>query len=213
MKISLWKLDYNTGGIKMLTVQEILNKTNIEELVKQYIYKYPNEKDSIEELVKLIKNMQSIELTPDKEHICVLFAYRQYSTDFDDIGYGLTYLDEDKIETYAYEFSSLSEIAAFYVSDNELTQSNLLELLVDVLYEASFFGFEQEDLAQERQKLEDALEEVKSGNYKSYSMEEVFGEYKDTETDASKEMKTNINKMVFEYNQLMKKEEIDKMKK
>ncbi len=52
------------------------------------------------------------------------------------------------------------------------TQKHILDLLVDVMYEASFFGFAQEKLDEEIEKLEESIRQAKAG--KTYSMDEVF---------------------------------------
>ena len=63
--------------------------------------------------------------------------------------YSLVYAEEAlrdglKAPTYAYDFSEQAEIMGFLVADNEFTQRNIYGLMADVLYEASFFGFNEE---------------------------------------------------------------------
>lgn len=52
----------------------------------------------------------------------------------------------------------------FLVSDVKYTQKNIQGLLVDVMFEASFFGFEQENLELEKTKLDESVKEAKLGN-------------------------------------------------
>ena len=49
-------------------------------------------------------------------------------------------------EDYSYILCSRGEIAGFLVADTKLTQEHLLTLMADVLYEASYFGYTQEDI-------------------------------------------------------------------
>lgn len=75
---------------------------------------------------------------------------------------------------YAYEFTAQEEIMSFLVSDAPYTQHHLFELMADVLYEASWFGYEQEGLEDAINKLDKAKEEVKAGHTKPFHFEDFF---------------------------------------
>jgi hypothetical protein len=143
-----------------------------------------------EDLTKYIHRMQTIEITPSENgEEAILFAYKYINDGVEDVTLSLVYKNEIlekgiESETYAYEFCKQSEIMGFLVSEADLTQNNIYDLMVDVLFEASFFGYEEEDLDKERKKLEEAISEIKSGKCVATSMEELFGhEKKDKEED------------------------------
>ena len=66
-----------------------------------------------------------------------------------------------------------AEIIGFLVADTPLTLRYIYQLMADVLNEASFFGFEQEDLETEWKKLADAAKEVDSGTAEMVPWETV----------------------------------------
>ena len=73
-----------------------------------------------------------------------------------------------------YEFTRQEEIVGFLVSDTEFTQREIYEVLADVLYEASFFGYEQERLEDKIQKLRRAEKAIEEG--KTYPFGSLFGD-------------------------------------
>ena len=48
------------------------------------------------------------------------------------------------------------------MADTKLTQENLLNLMTDVLYEASFSGYTEEDVAKEFREFEEACKEAET---------------------------------------------------
>ena len=69
--------------------------------------------------------------------------------------------DLSKVETYAYEFTEQKEALGFLVADTKLTQDNIMDVVIDFLYEISFFGYEQEHLAGVIKKLDETMKEIK----------------------------------------------------
>ena len=53
-------------------------------------------------------------------------------------------------------------MAGFFVADTKLTQDNLLGLMTDMLYEASFFGYTQEEVLETIRETEEAINETES---------------------------------------------------
>ena len=68
-------------------------------------------------------------------------------------------LPPEKIEDYGFNYSAFEELASFYVADTYLTQHYLDELLAFFLYEASWTGFDQEDLEDMISLIENAEKE------------------------------------------------------
>ncbi len=142
----------------------------------------------------------------------ILYAYENVEDGIKSY-FGLVHIEDlKKIGTeannYAYEFCLHGEIAGFFISEDAYTQMHLVDLLVDVLYEASFFGFEQEDLAGTKKKLDDAMEEIESGSYKSIPAEDVFmglGIEGEKETEEEKKLKYAYYDAVINYNDYMLK--------
>nr|WP_147440863.1 DUF6557 family protein [Lactobacillus sp. ESL0230] len=49
----------------------------------------------------------------------------------------------------------------YHIADNKLTKYYLTELLTDIMYETSFFGFKQEHLQAEIKQLQQAYSKLK----------------------------------------------------
>lgn len=207
----------------MKTVQDYLNELDNEKIIDCFIEARPIDiKDvSLKEanekyrsaVQRLINHLKFADKQFDSEHTCVLFAHEVYLTSWEDIDYSLLYLDDvnnERIETYSFSFSPFNEIAAFYVSDNSLTQEHIFELLAYVLAEASFYGFEQEDLEKAKDRLDQAMKDIENGNVESYkTIDEVMKSLGMTvEHDEEKEkLRREINQLVYRYNEYMKRKE------
>ena len=80
---------------------------------------------------------------------------------------------KDKVHGYCYMLDTFDEIASFKVADTYLTKRNIIELMASVLYEASWFGPNQEDLEDFTESLE---ESSKSEDYDFLAeMKEAYG--------------------------------------
>ena len=165
----------------MKRVQEYFKEADIEKLINCYLYAHPISWDEVVDdrmtvrevkaAVKLklnsfIERLQKLEVEESfdrKEYI--LFAHKARKGEFSEEVFSLVCLQEleefkENAQTYAYEFMKQAEIMGFWVADTKLTQNNIYDLLADVMFEASFFGFEQQHLETEIQKLEKSAKEV-----------------------------------------------------
>ena len=216
----------------MKTVQEYFIETDANKLINYYLYKHPvkledithdNEKiiDAKNRIRKMlqeyIERLRSIDIEAGedgKEYI--LFVHKMQQDGVDEVAGSLVCLQELKekgleAETYSYVFDRQAKIMGFKVSNAAYTQKNLVELLADVMHEASFFGFEQQNLDEELKTLEASIEEVEEGTATTYTMEEVweyFGFEKEECDEAAEELRHAITRAVVEYNQYQKKKEL-----
>lgn len=219
----------------MKTVQETLKNINKDELIGTCFYKYPIDFDyllfkhpeygdvSINELknkfrqnrLKTIDKLSSVDITPPEDgHQGLLYAHRILKDGFDEPETELVLLDEllekgSAAQEFAYFYTPQSEIAGFLIADTPYTQQHLYSLLADVLYEASFFGSEQEYLEEEIKKLEESSKEVEEGNY--YTADEIFNHLKeeyglegdrDPETAEEEKARNDTNIKTGEYNRM-----------
>lgn len=215
----------------MKNVQQYLKEADSEKLINEYLYVYPidvnhvfDETMSVKELKDLVKNnlrkyierLQTMEIEPSKNgKEYALFAHKVYKEGYADEAYSLVCLQEllekgDQAETYAYEFTKQAEIMGFFVSDADYTQKNIDGLLIDVLYEASFFGYEQQDLDEEIRILETTIENYKEGKEKFYPFDELQKEFnlKEEKDDKADQLMHQVIEAVFEYDQYCKKKEM-----
>ena len=115
---------------------------------------------------------------PEDGHRGLVYVHRIIRNGMHDQSAGLVHVDEllaqgCEAPDYGCELTDQAEIVGFLVADTPLTQRYMYELMADVLNSASFFGFEQETLEAERQKLVEAMEEIESGTAKMIPWETV----------------------------------------
>ena len=216
----------------MKTVQDYFKEADTDKLINYYLYEHPVKVDEISDENKRIIDVKSHVRTVLREYIerlCsmnietsedgkeyILFAHKMQRDGVEDDSYSLVCLQELKekgveAETYSYIFDRQAKIMGFQVSDTAYTQKNLVGLLADVMHEASFFGMEQQHLDEELQKLEASIQEVESGNIKTYTMEEVWehlGFEREERDETADELQRAITRATVEYDQYQKKQEL-----
>lgn len=176
--------------------------------------------DFIERFKKCYNNFidRLISLQPQADDIGIFFVHEKYDTTFDNNEYCLVYRDEvlehgEKVQSYAFEFIKQEEIAGYLISDAKTTQDNLYELLAYILNEASFFGFENERLDEEKKKLEESIKEIEEGKAKLIDAKELFNEFDmDFEEEDDEEKDSAIKQCVqaiHNYNQIFFKREVN----
>jgi len=216
----------------MKTVQKYFKEADADQLINYYLYKHPikledisDENQKISEVKNHIRTVlkeyigrlcsMNIEVNEDgKEYI--LFVHKIQQDGVEEDSCSLVCLQElrDKgvaAETYSYVFDRQAKIMGVKVSDAAYTQKNLMDLLTDVMHEASFFGFEQQHLEEELQKLESSIKEFEEGTATTYTMEEVwehFGFESEERDETADELRHAITRAVVEYNQYQKKKEL-----
>lgn len=182
----------------MKKVQEYFKEVNEEELIDSYFYDHPIEYEkeyfmdktveSIRENAKsrvrdYIERLRTLPIEASEDGKIGIFLVHKIPASIDSNAfnaYCLVHMDElfseGKAESYAYEFCRQEEILGWYIADNPYTQENLTDLLVDIMWEASFFGFEQEELESEKATLDEAIKEIEEGKGTSHPIEELFGD-------------------------------------
>ena len=176
----------------MKTVQQYFNEVDSEKIIENYVYTYLKELINFNsnlsfsefldyhktELNLLISRFKTIDISNDSE-IWILFAHHRIS-DISDIEFSLVPKSAllsytDVLTSYAFEFCNISEIAGFYIPDTYLNNFYIIDLLAYVLFEASFFGYQQEHLQTTYEKL------INDSQYLSENLEELLEQSKETD--------------------------------
>lgn len=224
----------------MKTIKSLLLKLDTDRLVNTYVYEYPFDyfmlqkkyekvtlgeinkryKKKVKEVIERLKKME-IKKVPEDEKMLV-FAYRNIP-DFAinrDIVFASCKVSElnkkkDKANSYGFLFTKQEEIIGFYVAETALTKRHIYELLAYVINELTYFGWNQEHLEEEEQKLLEADEEIKRGKkYKTFTLkkwEKKFGIVKETEKEEKLHYK--ISMLHYKYSMCSKKKEINEVLK
>lgn len=181
----------------MKTIQEHLRELDTEKLISTYLSEYPTDYRHIEnreltlaqideriitKLFEFIERMRNISIREiDDKHI--LYVHRCLEEGVYEQSYCLANMREvmsgDFTETsYAYELTPQEEIMGFLVAETEMTKRYIYGLAVSVLYEASFFGYEEEEKQDAIDSLEQGIKELESGDFHSHTFEDFKKEMK-----------------------------------
>lgn len=230
----------------MKTIQEYLRNCDRKEIINMYIYKYAFTSELINkkyenitcgEIIKKYKKILndyidkliSIKPNVDNKEKWILLSTHVYGEFNDNIQHLLIKKsdllsndDLESLQSYAYNLSPFEDILGFYVADTYLTQYEINDLLVDFLYESSWTGFEQENLKQIVDDLEESIREIdknKKDSKSLYSVEEVFKEleekhgFEPEKKDEKQERAyKEFLKSLFEYEKECKNIELKKLK-
>jgi hypothetical protein len=100
-------------------------------------------------------------------------------------------------ETYAFEFSPWAEVLGFEICPQNAAEVGEAQLAAQILWEMTFFGFTEDQISEERKKLEGSIREVdeikklppEEQEKRLISAEDLFAElgYEDTRTEEEKE--------------------------
>ena len=162
----------------MKTVQECLREFDMEVLLNAYLAipfirnemtEVMKKKDAVtgkeiwnlfrDRIIKYIEYMRSTTVEPSEE-LSVLYVYEvPEGSLWGRFSHGLVHISELKekgtdAEDYGYTLCSHKQVAGFLVADTKLTHDNMLGLMKDVLYEASFYGYTEEEIEEEIQNVE-----------------------------------------------------------
>lgn len=225
----------------MRTVQEILRELDVDKLIDEYLYKDPIDYESFankengsweinevrsrchNRIREFIERLKTLQITPPEDgHTSIFLTYNHIKDGFDEPMFDLIHLDElmgnaERIEGYAYEFQHQSEIVGYLVAETELTEHYIYELMADVLFEASFFGYEEEHLEEERQSLDKAIkemEDIKAGKAEGrmHTIEDLLGDHFDPEDDTEKDLRQKAYEASHKYSEYSRNRELEKVK-
>ena len=168
----------------MKTVQECLQELDTEELIDSYLAQKMLRKEMVRAMQtrdniiakdlwlkyrnairEYIEYLRTVPIEPTDEP-AVLYVYEGVSLTLRHrCCHGLVHVSElqekgVEAEDYSYVLCPHGEVAGFFVADTKRTQDHLLELMTDVLYEASFFGYTKEDLDAAIKEMEEEEMEI-----------------------------------------------------
>ena len=217
----------------MKTVHEWIKETDIDKLTDTYFYEYPieyerhiNSEKTVSEIkdayrkrfYEFIEQLKSIEpktLSDDERGI--FFCHKAYGRDMKNPETVLC-IESDilkcgKPQTYSWILTDFDEIMGYYIAETETTIKNINDVLAQIIYEMTFFGYSQEDIEKERLELEEAAKEAEEG--KTITAEKLFA-YLGLEThqhdEEDTEMLRKIYSMENEYNQHWLRKEVEKVR-
>ena len=226
----------------MKTVQETLREMDKEELMQKFFWEHPSQVDSFDDeltiaeakeraneiIKKYIERLKNITVKPnDKQMIFYMYEYLgSYKLDQNRGLSTLSDLREKGVEApnYGIEYTPQEEIMGYWIADTEMTQYYLDDLMVEIMWDASFFGIEQEHLARAQKELDEASKEIDEGLEESFNSYEEFEDFiygdEPRQPKLSEEDKIEKDKIIRKVDQLhndfnnyLHQKEIDKVLK
>ena len=219
----------------MKTMQQTLIELDAKRLLNVYYYHHPIEYETptyrgmtVEEikrknddaLLRYIDRLRNLTIKNDGKHKGILFVHCCIPDEFSTEDNAVCLVHDNEVlekgleaQCYCYEFTEQAEIMGFLVADNEYTFKHVYDLMADVLFEASFFGYEQEHLDDEKRALEKSIEEAHSG--KTIPFEELEEELKSKyglefykETQEEKNLRNKAYSSILDYNNHFRNKEL-----
>ena len=222
----------------MKIVQDYLKELDREKLVDYYFEKVVPEinRDSYESdeplnqlkanmkkrISKYIEDMIQVEAEVNPEHQGIIYAYEGYT--FETTAWVVTELIfEDELikntldtQAYAYEYTSNAEILGYKVAETDYVKHYIYEIISDVLYEMSFFGYNEEIKNNKRKELDDMVEEIESGKAKTipFDLEEFrknCGIYEPPKDEKREALDKDVRESMMRYNKYANSQELLKV--
>ncbi|MBE6069889.1 MAG: hypothetical protein E7211_19675 [Clostridium lundense] len=176
----------------MKTVQEWLNEVDEESLADTYFVEFPIDflmlsdqnhtvaeirRAAREQLIDYVRKLRTIAVPPHKEgeKTAVFYASKGHRNHERGIVAEMCYVEEvlasDEPEHYACGLTDQAKVMGYLVADTPLTTKNILTVLAQILFETSFFGYNQEGLSDVIESLKQSEEDINAD--RTYTMEEV----------------------------------------
>ena len=159
---------------RMLTVQQTLAQIKHKKLINIYIEEYVSDVDvqrvGRKKIKKQLKHyLKWLQKQPVKKGNMVAFVSHMMKDEFlfsPRPDFQVQNVDElgDASKRLGLEFTSVNETLGIKIAPTWKTQHYLYELLADLMNEMTFFGWHQEDLADEQEKLEQSAKEAENGD-------------------------------------------------
>ena len=84
----------------------------------------------------------------------------------------------EQIESYSYILDRQEEIMGIIIAETDLSKAHIIELLVDIMYEASWFGFEKRASGQRTGRgFNEAIREAEEGRTVEFDPDEFRKKY------------------------------------
>lgn len=213
----------------MKTVQQYLRELDTRKLVDAYLEKDPIDyekprykydltvriirKYARKRIREYINRLRNLTVTTPKEYGMHVLFIHDIIVDhkYGDMQTDLIHLDEllekgpEESEIWAYEFNDQSEIVGYYVADTKTNREHIYELIADVMFEAAFFGLNQESLAKEKRVLDNAMKEVeviKNGelNYTKIEDTDFYRDYMAKKNPKEEELRRGVMDANYAFN-------------
>lgn len=152
---------------EVLTFQQALNKIKVKRLARIYLDTYGPKERTKKKDKKFRKRMKKYikSLTKMKPKKSDLVAFVSHTMDLDGITpkpvFNIKAIDELARPNYGLEMTPIKECLDIKIVMTWKTRHYLYDLLSEMIYDMTFFGWNQEGLKKEEKKLKKSMKEIK----------------------------------------------------
>lgn len=174
----------------MKTVQKWLSEIDEEVLADRYFAEYPIDfvmlhdqnrtvseirRAARERFIEYVRKMRVVPIHQREEKTAVFYASKGHRDHKRCVITEMCIMEEvlssHEPEHYSCMLTDHAEVIGYFIADTPLTQNNIEIVLAHILFETSFWGYNQEDLPDVIKTLRRSEEDMKKG--RTYTMEEM----------------------------------------
>ena len=153
----------------MITLKDLFQQTSWQQVFESLQEYYPDDlKDNCEGLQYAFEEIQELKPETNNDNMILQIKYKERD--------GYNYYDVcgfKNNETYALDFSPWEEWLGLYIDENLFHQYSNADIITHAIWEATFYGFDQEHIKQEKDELMQRVEEARNGMVKWLKTSEV----------------------------------------
>lgn len=163
-----------------MTLNELVDKVNFSDMWDKFKNIYPDSENSIDGYRDVYITLKDIE--PEEYDLRIVVEYS-----ISDEWYYVYGREKNSLENYGLDFIDWEKCLSMEIENKENLSDE--ELLVHIMWELTFYGFSQEEVGEEGEKIEKRLESVEEGNAELVDWEEMDI---DISEDIEKEMELEV---------------------
>lgn len=145
-----------------MTVGELFRELSWKAVKKAIVTLYPDERPALPAYKEVFIQVRQKEPSIDESGMTLHVKFVPES-DFSEAHYSVDGKIPGDNDSYALDFSTFSQWAAYPLSEEALTFLHPEEIAAHVLYEMTFHGFSDDVVQQKKRELEEAVEEAETG--------------------------------------------------
>lgn len=187
-----------------MIIQDLFKKV-IKESEEDFINYYLRHDEGVpseDDLRNLLKEICECRIKEDEENNIIFSIPDIGGLSADSFLIKQSDLKKKSFEKYAYELCPMEEILGYQVSDACIGYVGEFFYLASILYEMTFFGYslniQKRRINKEKKILEERVQEIKEGNLKLITLEELKEKIKFKDTRKVFEKKFDLNKLKIE---------------
>lgn len=143
-----------------MTLKELISNTQAEDIITTLVSYYHPSEYSLKGYVQLLESLKAKEMSATMCRIAVEHATDPEGVEYEHV-YGIMPGDE---QTYGLELCERKEWLGMGIDPSTLERYSPAEIIAHCLYEMTFFGFSDEDVATFAQQLKESLDDESDGN-------------------------------------------------